>query len=210
MKYTEQLEVMRTTVKLTMTQYGEIKKIAGNIGVPISTLVSMLLGEALLSDKVKISKRKKNKNERYKEIEISISVELRNRISDIIEEQCPNYTLREMAMDVIDYKISERGKLSIYKELSVKEKVVSDRILHAENADYTKTKKNMPKYSEETKKEYKGIFSVDIYVERLAEAWGVPKKSIEKYFVAKQVERLVKKYDKEIDRFHYDNTDEFI
>ena len=35
MKYTEQLEVMRTTVKLTMTQYGEIKKIAKYISIHV-------------------------------------------------------------------------------------------------------------------------------------------------------------------------------
>lgn len=182
---------MSHRIKVSMYQslYEQVKKLASNIGMPVSTVISMMITDTNLRNMkvtpdgiTKLTDGRKAK----KEVNITISDETYNRIIEIVDE-IPHYNIRDYVVDCIMEQLENFDQI---KDASLnKVQQQRKRITGSENR-YS----NRKRYSEEARKKYKNISPLDGYINDIGEISNIKPNYVKKYFLAKQINQELSRY----------------
>ena len=185
---------MRIKIQLPQEEFRNVRTLANKIGIPIATLISMMVVDTLMNENIQPTKSKyKKSDEVCKSVNVSFDENFYYDVILKVIQQTPRYTIKELVIDCIHIQLIE---FSLIYNIKNPEFAKRQRIEYAENYE----KKHA--YSKEVKKQYKNIVPVEDYIEKKSITWGIQKKSIKQYYCAKQINIILKKYENEQDIFY--------
>lgn len=207
------IEKYRTKIRIPLKQYKVLKELADLSGLPVSTLLSLLISdfmdcptehEITVNSTNRSWKEKDSTVKSYTEINIVIAYKYRNKVAEIIEQAKEgHYSFNEFIIECIEHKINEdfiniiNNKGRIYSE--------AQRIHNSTNVTYTnkdginsKIKQQM--YSDEAKEQYP-LAAIQEYIRFKARQYNTTPKRLTNYYAMKEINHILAENEYERDIF---------
>lgn len=174
--------------------YNDVKKLAVKIGLPIASLVSMMITDTLLSSNLVIERenRKLRRAKTYKVIHIMLDEYYCEKcMLELLDKENEKsgkykYTQNEFILDCIKYKLAEFNTIC---KLRDKENEKRRRINTEKEIEHN--------FSKDVKEKYKKISPLEAYIRNKATIWGVNIDAIKKYYLAKQINAILEEHEYE-------------
>lgn len=183
---------MRTKVAIPNTLHQKVKRIADKIDLPVGTLISLMISDILLNRTIKPEKEDTAKESKNNvEMNLTFNDDFYYGVMLEVISQEKGYTVRELAIDCINAELGQFESFIYVKNL---EFAKQNRIRNT-GKECNKT------YTPETLEKNKAIPPIEEYIKKKAECFGIGVTSIKKFYIAKEVNRIIGTYEEEYDIF---------
>ncbi len=186
----EDMRRIRTKVRIPLREYKKLEELAMLLNIPPTTLLTIAMWtiyERLDPRRIEANPPRKWKGtEDYQEINMYTSYIIKDEI-----EKIKKYSFNEFIIDCINYLIDDEFKnILLYKGSFFS---TAHRIKKSMNIDSDEercTERYSARYSENAKKKYP-CSSVQEFVRNKADHYRTSKSGLIKYYVAKEVNRII-------------------
>lgn len=175
----------RILIEIPEHLHKKVKSLSGKVGLPTSAMISMMVVDTLMNPNLEVTEVKREKGEKkFTRILISLDSEYYTKVVYEFVNRNKGYSVKNFILDCIEYQLENFEAMCTTKTPE-----------HTKRKRIYSTKKDI--YNEETIENNQRIVPMEDYISIKSAVWGISAGTIKKYFLSKQINEIIGKYEKE-------------
>ncbi|RKI41200.1 hypothetical protein D7V86_10510 [bacterium D16-51] len=180
------MENMRIKIEMPEYLYKRMERIAGKIGLPTSSFMSMVIADVFLCRDLKAGRREKSRAENTKTVNVTLKRDYYENVIRKVTDEVKGYSLSDMLLDCIENKI---GQFDIIEKTRNRRYTESQK-----KASASKHIGTTHELSDDVIKNNGKVVPLEDYIASESSYAGVTKSAFKKYYLAMKINELLKEY----------------